>query len=123
MNPRWIGGMSVADGTPSCKGVPPVPKSTGISKASVKHCAGAVGGSMCTGWKCAKHVKSPTPSGSIQCVKGKWVFKGRHPKTKVSCHPPKPAKSVVDKNGKKKRLPGKCEEISVSCKNTVLTSV
>merc|ERR1712139_213222 len=70
-NPRWIGGMSVADGTPPCKDAPTVPSS--INADSVKQCAGTIGGAVCTGFKCSKDLKDPKAQGELKCEKGKWV--------------------------------------------------
>jgi len=70
-NPRWIGGMSVADGSPPCKDVPAVPNS--INADSVKQCAGTIGGAVCTGFTCSKDLKDPKAQGELKCEKGKWV--------------------------------------------------
>merc|ERR1712216_417370 len=67
-NPKWIGGMVVADGTPSCKGTPPV--SSGIDPASVANCKDLIGGAVCNSWKC-KSDKAES-SGSIKCENGAY---------------------------------------------------
>jgi hypothetical protein len=67
-NPKWIGGMVVADGSPSCKGVPPV--SSGIDPASVANCKDLLGGAMCNSWKC-KSDKAES-SGDIKCQEGEY---------------------------------------------------
>jgi len=67
-NPKWIGGMTVADGTPSCKGTPPVPSS--IDQASVAGCKNMIGGAACSSWKCSG--KNAKPEGTITCKGGKW---------------------------------------------------
>jgi len=72
-NPKWIGGMTVADGTPPCKGTPPV--SASIDSASVAGCKNMIGGATCSSWKCTS--KKAKPSGSITCAKGKWVVSAK----------------------------------------------
>merc|ERR1711988_809752 len=70
-NPKWIGGMTVADGTPPCPGTPPV--GSDIDAASVASCANLIGGAMCSGFKCAAKLgKNAKLSGHIKCNKGKW---------------------------------------------------
>jgi len=69
-NPKWIGGMQVADGTPPCKGAPPVPAS--IDAASVKSCHDMIGGAQCNNFKCNANMKDGVLKGHIKCEKGKW---------------------------------------------------
>jgi len=70
-NPKWIGGMTVADGTPPCKGTPPVGSS--IDGTSVANCKNMIGGAACTSFKCSpSQGKSAKLSGHIKCSKGKW---------------------------------------------------
>lgn len=102
-NPRWIGGMSVADGSPPCKDVPTVPNT--IDAGSVKQCAGTIGGAVCAGFKCSTDLKAGAkPGGELKCVKGKWVVT---------------AKCV----GEPKRIKGKCEVVAETSTETVKTSV
>jgi len=102
-NPRWIGGMSVADGSPPCKDVPAVPKT--IDAASVKQCAGTIGGAVCTSFTCSADLKAGAkPEGELKCDKGKWVVT---------------AKCV----GEPKRVKDKCEVVAETSTDTVKTSV
>jgi len=101
-NPRWIGGMSVADGGPPCKDVPAVPSS--VNADSVKQCAGTLGGAVCTGFTCSKDLKDPKAQGSLKCEKGKWVVT---------------AKCLGDPIRKKEQ----CELVAETSTTTVETSV
>lgn len=69
-NPKWIGGMTVADGTPSCSGKPTVPAS--IDAASVAGCNNLIGGGECNGFKCAAGMKDGVVKGHIKCKGGKY---------------------------------------------------
>jgi hypothetical protein len=70
-NPKWIGGMTVADGSPPCAGAPPV--GSDIDADSVKNCADMIGGAECSTFKCnPKLGKNAKQSGHILCAKSKW---------------------------------------------------
>jgi len=106
-NPKWIQGMAVADGSPPCKGTPPVPSS--IDKNSVKNCP-KFSGAVCSTAKCnTKLLKSPKMHGQIACIKGKW---------QVSA-PGKVAKCT----GKPVRVIAKCENVATKGLQTITTSV
>merc|ERR1711959_524209 len=102
-----IQGMAVADGSPPCKGTPPVPSS--IDKNSVKNCP-KFSGAVCSTAKCnTKLLKSPKMHGQIACIKGKW---------QVSA-PGKVAKCT----GKPVRVIAKCENVATKGLQTITTSV
>lgn len=65
-NPKWIGGMTVADGAPACKGTAPV--GTGFDMASVKKCS-TTSGAQCA-FKCESD--KAKKEGVIECRKGTW---------------------------------------------------
>lgn len=106
-NPKWIQGMAVADGSPPCKGSPPVPSS--IDKNSVKNCP-RFSGAVCSTAKCnTKLLKAPKMHGQIACVKGKWSVN----------KPGKEAKCT----GKPVRVISKCENVASKGLQTITTSV
>jgi len=65
-NPKWIGGMTVADGAPACKGTPQVGK--GFDMNSVKKCP-TTSGAQCQ-FKCES--SKAKAEGVIECRKGSW---------------------------------------------------
>jgi len=70
-NPKWIGGMTVADGSPSCKGLPPV--GSDIEASSVAGCKDMIGGAACDNFKCnPKLGNNAKKSGHIYCKGGKY---------------------------------------------------
>merc|ERR1711871_804154 len=70
-NPKWIGGMTVADGSPSCSGAPPV--GSDIDASSVASCKNLIGGAECGQFTCnPKLGKNAKKSGHIKCSGGKW---------------------------------------------------
>merc|ERR1711988_873340 len=70
-NPKWIGGMTVADGSPSCKGTPPV--GSDIEASSVAGCKDMIGGAACDNFKCnPKLGNNAKKSGHIYCKGGKY---------------------------------------------------
>jgi hypothetical protein len=106
-SPKWIQGMAVADGSPPCKGSPPVPSS--IDKNSVKNCP-RFSGAVCSTAKCnTAQLKSPKMHGEIACVKGKWRVN----------KPGKEAKCT----GKPVRVIAKCENVATKGLQTITTSV
>merc|ERR1712072_1137448 len=105
--PKWIQGMAVADGSPPCKGTPPVPSS--IDKNSVKNCP-KFSGAVCSTAKCnTKLLKSPKMHGQIACIKGKWQTKA--------------AGKVAKCTGKPIRVIAKCENVATKGLQTITTSV
>merc|ERR1711998_574823 len=70
-NPKWIGGMTVADGSPSCKGLPPV--GSDIEASSIASCKDMIGGAACDNFKCdPKLGTNAKKSGHIYCKGGKY---------------------------------------------------